>query len=251
MSVSDLEPDSTPRAAAQFANTHWSIVLSAAGRNEPERTRAALEKLCRAYWPPLYAYARRCGESPHDAQDLTQEFFARLLEKNYLDAADPAKGRFRSFLLAAFKHFLANEWDKARAQKRGGGKIVIPIDVQTAETQCGFEPAHELTAESIYERQWALALLEQVMTALRQEYVEAAQTKLFEHLKVTLTEARGSIAYATLAKELGTTEGAIKVAAHRLRKRYRDVLRREVAQTVANPAEVDEEMRGLFAALAG
>jgi len=233
-----------------FVTTHWSLVVSA-GRNDTPHARDALEKLCRSYWFPIYAFVRRQGHGPHDAQDLTQEFFARLLEKQQLAAADPARGRFRSFLLASLKHFLANEWDKTRAQKRGGGKILIPVDVATAETSCGLEPADQATAEKIFERRWALTLLDQVLRRLRAEYVRDGKENLFEQLKPTLTEASRTVAYVEIATRLGTTEGAVKVAVHRLRQRYREVLRAEIADTVANPGEVEDEIRNLFAALAG
>ena len=239
---------STPRPA--FVTTHWSLVVSA-GRDDTPQARDALEKLCRNYWPPIYAFVRRQGHGPHDAQDLTQEFFARLLEKQQFAAADPARGRFRSFLLASLKHFLANEWDKARAQKRGGGQILIPIDAAAAETSCGFEPADQLTAEKNFERRWALTLLEQVLRRLRAEYVSDDRENLFEQLKSTLTEASRTVGYAEIATRLGTTEGAVKVAVHRLRQRYREVLRAEIADTVASSEEVEDEIRNLFAALAG
>ena len=226
------------------------MVLTA-GHSDTTLARDALARLCQTYWHPLYAYVRRLGNSPHDSQDLTQEFFARLLEKNYLAGADESRGRFRSFLLAALKHFLANEWDKARAQKRGGGRIPIPINIGTAETSCGFEPVDNVTAEKIYERRWALTLLAQVLRRLREEYVQAGREKLFEQLKPTLTEASRSVRYAEMAVRLGTSEGAVKVAVHRLRQRYREVLRAEIADTVASPAEVEDELRNLFAALAG
>ena len=223
--------------------------MVSAGRNDTPDAHRALEKLCRSYWFPIYAFVRRQGHGPADAQDLTQEFFARLLEKKALAGADPAKGRFRSFLLASLKHFLANEWDKANAQKRGGGQVLIPIDVATAESSCGFEPADHLTAEKIFERRWALTLLEHVLGRLRAEYVRDDRGKLFEQLKPTLTEASRTMAYAEIAARLGTTEGAVKVAVHRLRQRYREVLRAEIADTVASPGEVDDEIRNLFAAL--
>jgi RNA polymerase sigma-70 factor (ECF subfamily) len=237
-----------PRPA--FVTTHWSLVVSA-GSNETTHARNALEKLCRIYWFPIYAFVRRQGHNPHDAQDLTQEFFARLLEKKQLAGADPVKGRFRSFLLAALKHFLANEWHKARAQKRGGGQVPIPIDASTAESKCGIDPADHLTAEKIYERRWALTLLDQVLRRLRDEYARDGKENLFEQLKPTLTEASRSVRYADIAARLGTTEGAVKVAVHRLRQRYREVLRAEIADTVASPGEVEDEIRNLFAALAG
>ena len=230
--------------------THWSLVVSAGG-NDTTHARNALEKLCRAYWFPIYAFVRRQGHSPHDAQDLTQGFFARLLGKKYLAGADPVKGRFRSFLLASLKHFLANEWDKTRAQKRGGGQILIPIDVATAETSCGIDPADNVTAEKIFERRWALTLLEQVLRRLRAEYVSDGRGNLFEQLKPTLTEASRSVRYAEIAAQMGTSEGAVKAAVHRLRLRYREVLRAEIADTVAGPGEVEDEIRNLFAALAG
>jgi RNA polymerase sigma-70 factor (ECF subfamily) len=233
-----------------FATTHWSLVLSASDQPSPQAA-DALEKLCRAYWLPIYAFVRRQGYGPHDAQDLTQEFFARLLGKKQLAIVDPAKGRFRSFLLASLKHFLANEWDKTRAQKRGGGQILIPIDVATAETSCGIEPADDLTAEKIFERRWALTLLEQVLCRLRAEYIRDGKENLFEQLKPTLTEVSRSVRYVEIAARLGTNEGAVKVAVHRLRQRYREVLRAEIADTVASPGEVEDEIRNLFAALAG
>jgi RNA polymerase sigma factor (sigma-70 family) len=233
-----------------FVTTHWSLVVSA-GRNDTPHARNALEKLCRAYWFPIYAFVRRQGHGPHDAQDLTQEFFARLLEKKSLAVADPAKGRFRSFLLASLKHFLANEWDKTQAQKRGGGQILIPIDVATAETSGGFEPADHLTPEKNFERRWALTMLEQVLRRLRAEYVRDGRENLFEQLKPTLTEVSRSVRYAEIAAQMGTTEGAVKAAVHRLRQRYRELLRAEIADTVASPGEVEDEIRNLFAALAG
>jgi RNA polymerase sigma-70 factor (ECF subfamily) len=252
---SQTEPNSTPASAEPsprpaFVTTHWSLVVSA-GRNDTPHARNALEKLCRAYWFPIYAFVRRQGHGPHDAQDLTQDFFARLLEKKQLAGADPAKGRFRSFLLASLKHFLANEWDKTQAQKRGGGQVLIPIDVAAAETSGGFEPADDVTAEKIYERRWALTLLDQVLRRLRDEYAHDGKENLFEQLKPTLTEASRSVRYAEIAARLGTTEGAVKVAVHRLRQHYREVLRAEIADTVASPGEVEDEIRNLFAALGG
>ena len=247
------EPTSThsePPPRPAFATTHWSLVLSAGDQPSPQAA-DALEKLCRAYWLPIYAFVRRQGRSPHDAQDLTQEFFARLLEKKTLAVADPARGRFRSFLLASLKHFLANEWDKARAQKRGGGQRPIPIDAADAETKYGLEPADPATAENIYERRWALALLDQVLRRLRAEYVRDGREKLFEALKPTLTEPSRTVGYAAIAARLGASEGTVKSAVHRLRLRYRELLRAEIAHTVAGPDEVEDEIRNLFAALAG
>jgi len=226
------------------------VVLSA-GRSDSTHARDALEKLCRTYWPPIYAFVRRQGHSPHDAEDLTQAFFARVLERNYFADADQTRGRFRSFLLGSLKHFLANEWDKARAQKRGGGQHVIPIDATSAETSCGFEPADNVTPEKIFERRWALTLLDQVLRRLREEYAADGREKLFEQLKPTLTEASRTVRYAEIAARLETSEGAVKVAVHRLRQRYRELLRAEIADTVADPGEIEDEIRNLFAALAG
>ena len=235
---------------AIFTTTHWSVVLAAA-QNDETQAHAALEKLCQTYWYPLYGYVRRCGHSLEDAQDLTQEFFARLLEKKFLAGVNESRGRFRSFLLASLKHFLANEWRRARAQKRGGGQIPISIDRMAAETTCHFELADQITPEKVYERRWALTLLDRVLRRLREEFVRDGREKLFEQLKPTLTEASRTVAYAEIARRLDTTEGAVKVAVHRLRQRYREQLRLEIAETVAGPAEVEDELRNLFAALAG
>jgi RNA polymerase sigma-70 factor (ECF subfamily) len=252
---SQTDPGSTsagaePPPRPAFVTTHWSLVVSA-GSTETTQARSALEKLCRAYWFPIYAFVRRQEHNPHDAQDLTQEFFARLLEKNQIAGADRNRGRFRSFLLASVKHFLANEWHKARAQKRGSGQVPIPIDASAAESKCGIDPADTLTAEKIYERRWALTLLDQVLHRLRDEYTRDGKENLFEQLKPTLTEASRSVRYADIAAQLGASEGAVKVAVHRLRQRYREVLRDEIADTVASPGEVEDEIRNLFAALAG
>lgn len=250
MGSSAFNSDSLAPEASGFALTRWSVVL-AAGRNESTHSRKALEQLCQTYWHPVYAFVRRRGVNPQDAQDLTQEFFTRLLEKNYLGGVDPARGRFRSFLLASVKHFLANEWDKARCQKRGGAKPLLSIDGATAESCYALEPIERQTPETIYERRWALTLLEQVLARLRSEYCAAHRSDSFEILKSTLTEGRGAVAYAELASQLGSTEGAVKVAVHRLRQRYRALLRDEIRQTVSNSVEVEEEIRALFIALGG
>jgi RNA polymerase sigma factor (sigma-70 family) len=250
MTSSDPSQETIPPEVAGFTPTHWSVVLAAAGRADSTHARDALEKLCRNYWLPIYVFVRRQGHTPHDAQDLTQEFFARLLGKNYLAGVQREKGRFRSFLLASVKHFLANEWDKANAQKRGGGRVPISIDTTLGENSFRIEPADALTAEKIYERRWALALLEQVLRRLREEYTRDGKEKQFNELKSTLTEGSRTVPYAEIATRLRTSEGAVKVAVHRLRQRYRELLRAEIADTVANPAEVDDEIRNLFAALA-
>ncbi|MGD0259404.1 MAG: sigma-70 family RNA polymerase sigma factor [Verrucomicrobiota bacterium] len=231
-----------------FVTTHWSVVLTA-GRSDTTRARAALEQLCRNYWHPLYAYVRRAGHSREEAQDLTQEFFARLLAQNTVARADPARGRFRSFLLVSLKHFLANEWEKAHARKRGGGAPLIPLDFDTAETRWVQPVAPGDTPDRAFDRQWALALLEVVLGRVRKEYADSGRDELFVGLKDTLTGGRSEIPYRELAARLGLSEGAVKVAAHRLRQQYRERLREEIASTVAGPEEVEEELKLLFAAL--
>jgi len=243
--------DNAASGVSPFTNTHWSIVLSAADPNNSPQAKESLEKLCRAYWSPLYAFVRRQGESPHDAQDLTQGFFARLLEKDYLKDVDPNKGRFRYFLLAALKHFLSNERDRLRAKKRGGGQVPIAIDLRSGETQYGFEPMHDLTPDKIFERRWASALLDRTMARLRDDYTAEGKVALFDELKPTLTEPRGAVPYAVLAARLGLSEAAIKMAVHRLRQRYRQALRTEVAETVATPDQVEDELREVLRVFSG
>jgi RNA polymerase sigma-70 factor (ECF subfamily) len=231
-----------------FATTHWSVVLTA-GRSNTLQAQDALEKLCQTYWYPLYAYVRRRGYSPADAEDLTQKFFAWLLERDWLARANQQRGRFRSFLLTSISNFLANEWDKARTQKRGGGQILsLPYDA--AETRCAREPVDNVTPEQSFERRWALTLLDQVMDRLSAEYARAGKGELFGELKPCLLGERAAQPYAALATKVGMTEGSIKVAVHRLRQRYRQLLRDEIANTVAAPEEIEEEMRYLFAVLA-
>ena len=250
MTSSKSQQDTVQGRGAQFTPTHWSVVLAAAGQADTVHARDALEKLCRNYWLPIYVFVRRQGHAAHDAQDLTQEFFARLLEKNFLASVQRDKGRFRSFLLASVKHFLANEWDKARAQKRGGGQVPISIDAEVAENSFGLEAVNTLTADRIFERRWALALLDLVLRRLRAEYTRDGKEKQFNELKSTLTEGSRTVSYAEIATRLGTSEGAVKVAVHRLRQRYRELLRGEIADTIADPGEIDDEIRNLFAALA-
>ena len=233
-----------------FVTTHWSVVLTA-GRNDTTRARAALERLCQTYWYPLYAYVRRRGKSPEDAQDLTQEFFARLLEHNWIGRADQQRGRFRSFLLSAMNHFLSDEWDKARAQKRGGNFVHVPLEFEVAETRFSHEPADLTTPEQNYERRWALTLLDEVLRRLRSEYEQDGRGELFATLHPCLVGGRSSQPYAELAVKLGVSEGTVKSAVHRLRQHYRQLLREEIAQTVAEPRDVDEELRHLFAVLGG
>jgi DNA-directed RNA polymerase specialized sigma24 family protein len=225
-------------------------VLSATDTSSPQAT-VALEKLCRAYWYPLYAYVRRRGYEVHEAQDLTQEFFARLLAKDYLRAVDRTKGKFRSFLLAALEHFLANEWRNARAQKRGGRLSFISLNDTSAEQQYLQVSASNLSPEKLFEQQWATTLVEQVLVRLREEFVGAGKEALFEELKVFLTGEKRAVSYAELALKLGTTDGALKMAVSRMRQRYGELLRAEIASTVSSPEAVDEELRALFAALSG
>ena len=228
-----------------FATTHWSVVL-AAGESHSLRSAQALETLCRAYWYPLYAYVRRQGRNPEDAQDLTQGFFAHLLRKDFLNGVGPEKGRFRSFLLACLKHFLADEWEKARTAKRGGTGPEPLLDLERAEERYGLEARIEATAESLYERRWSFDLLDRVLDQLRHEAVASGRDVVFDQLQCCLLGERPTVTYAQLGARLGMSETAVKVTVHRLRQRYRELLREEVAHTVTRPEEVDEEMRYLF-----
>jgi RNA polymerase sigma-70 factor (ECF subfamily) len=228
-----------------FLTTHWSLVLDAA-RNDSADAHEALTRLCQTYWPPLYSFVRRQGRSPHDAQDLTQEFFARLLEKQYLTAAAKEKGRFRTFLLVALKRFLANDWDRQHAQKRGGGVNIVSIDQELAESRFAAEPAHNVQPDVLFDRQWALMLLERTMARLQQEYVSSGRAKLFELLRGCLARDESALPYAQIASRLNLTEAAVKMAVQRLRARYREILRAEIAGTVLSPEEIEEEIRHLF-----
>jgi len=232
----------------RFATTHWSLVL-AARDGKDERSQEALATLCGDYWQPLYAFARRRGSSPEEAQDLTQSFFAHLLEKDSIGRVDPARGRFRSFLLASFKHFLSDQRQRDHAQKRGGGRPPIPISVETAEGGYTLEPSHDLTPERIYERRWALTLMERALTRLEQRHARSGKTDQFEKLKVFLSGESRPVPYAEVARQLGISEVAVKVTVHRLRKRFRDALRDEIVQTVASEEQVEAELRALHAAL--
>jgi len=242
----DSGANSLPRAA--FVPTRWSLVLRA-GRSDTTRAKEALATLCETYWYPLYAYVRGRGHQREDAQDLTQEFFARLLRKNWIGDADRERGRFRSFLLTALKRFLADEWDKARAQKRGGGAQLLPLQFDTAETRLSREPIDDVTPEQSFERRWVLVLLDEVLKRLRQEYEQEGKAGLFAEINPCLVGDGASLPYAELAKKLGLSEFALKSAVHRLRQRYRKLLRDEIAQTVAERREVDEELQHLFAVL--
>lgn len=237
--------DST--AQSVFATTHWSVVLSAQASELP-RSAEALESLCRAYWYPLYAYARRVGQNPSDAEDLTQGFFAVLLQKGYLKGAMQARGRFRTFLLSAFKGYMANEWDRRHAQKRGGFAVTVPIDTEGAESRIAVDPAHGLAPDVLFDRQWAMTLLERTMTLLREEYVASGRARLFEYLQSCLAKEETALSYNEISARLSLTEAAVKMAVHRLRNRYRELLRAEIAQTVSSPDEVEDELQQLFTA---
>jgi RNA polymerase sigma factor (sigma-70 family) len=231
-----------------FATTHWSIVLAAGARPSAEGSQA-LAALCESYWYPLYAYVRRRGLDAHEAQDLTQDFFAHLLSSEAVCVATPERGRFRSFLLASLHNFLSNHWRKENAQKRGGGKSILSLDLAAGEQRYIAEPAHDLTPEKIYERRWALTVLQQALETLSQEYAQDGKATLFEQLKPYLGGASDALPYAELAAKTGLSVGSIKVAVHRLRRRCGDLLREQIAQTVDDPSAVDQELRDLFAAL--
>jgi RNA polymerase sigma-70 factor (ECF subfamily) len=231
-----------------FATTHWSVVL-AAGEAKSAQSHEALEKLCRAYWYPLYAYVRRKGYDVHDAQDLTQEFFARLLAKNYLRVADRNKGKFRSFLLGTLEHFLAREWTKAHAQKRGGGNLTFSLDELDAENRYLLEPAHEITAKKMFDQRWAITVLEQAMARLREECLSNNKADLLSKVESLLSGEKGEASYSHIAAELNMGESAIKMTVLRLRRRYGEFIRAEIAQTVTTPEEADEELQFLFSVL--
>ncbi len=219
-----------------------------AGDRSAADSRRALESLCGAYWYPLYAYVRRRVSDINDAQDLTQAFFAALLEKNYVGSATPQRGRFRAFLLTALKHFLSKQWDKAKAKKRGGGRAPIRLDFASDDSRCSVEPAGGLTAEEVYDRRWVATLLGQVMARLEREFADAGKQSQFSQLKPFIIGQHEGATYADAGEVLGTTEAAAKMAVHRMRRRYRRLLREEVSQTVAAPSDIDDEIRDLFAA---
>lgn len=246
-----MSSHSTNQTAAhrRFATTRWSLVV-AAGGDDSEESRVALETLCETYWYPLYAFVRRQGRDPQTAQDLTQGFFTRLLEKEDLKDVRRERGRFRSFLLAAMKNFLINDWDKQQAVKRGGGQRALSLDFDSAENRYRLEPADTQTAEHVFQRQWALTLLDRVQQRLADEARESGRNDQFAVLRRYLT-GTAETTYAEAAAELGTTEGAVKTAVHRLRGRFRTLLREEISQTVAEEGEIDDEIRSLFEALRG
>jgi RNA polymerase sigma factor (sigma-70 family) len=243
------DPSSSPQGThAQFTPTQWSLVLAASHGLAPQ-SEEALARLCRTYWYPLYAFIRRRGHPAHEAQDLTQDFFAHLFEHDTLKRVDRDKGRFRTFLLAALTLFLNNEWDKRQALKRGGGRQIVSWDQVNAESRYALEPADDVTPERIFERRWAFTLVDQVMGKVQQEYSASDKAAVFDALRHYLTGETGPGAYAEAAARLRMNEGAVKVALHRLRRRFGEMLRGEIAQTVATPEEAAEEIRHLFAAM--
>jgi DNA-directed RNA polymerase specialized sigma24 family protein len=245
------DPDAEPQAhGGVFATTHWSVVLAAGDVQSPQSNQA-LETLCRTYWYPLYAFVRRQGHSPPDAEDLLQGFFARFLEKHFLEDVDQTKGRFRSFLLAALKHYLANEWDKTKAVRRGGRVEFLSLEGEVAESRYWEEPASGLTAEKLYEQRWAYELLERVMERLQREFELSGKTPLFEALKGFLVGDSQGASYADMAAQHGLSEGALKKRAQRMRQRYERLLREEIAHTVAQPEDIEDEIRYLFTVVGG
>jgi RNA polymerase sigma factor (sigma-70 family) len=235
------------RGGAAFATTHWSVVLEAQG--ESPAAQEALEKLCRTYWRPIFAFLRRQGIPPEEAEDVTQGFFAQLLERKSFDAVRKEKGRLRSYLLGALKYFLVDEQRRAMAIKRGKGQRLIPLEELRAGERIEMEPADPVTAEMIYERRWALTVLEQVLNRLKGEYATAGNTALFDSLKQLLPDEPGSPSQAEIAAPLGMTENAIRQAFYRFRQRYQSILREEIAHTVATPADIEDELRHLIAVL--
>jgi len=242
-------PVSDPPRGGVFVTTRWTVVLSAGRKSSPQSDRA-LGELCRTYWYPLYAYVRRQGKTKEDAEDLVQAFFARFLEKNYLEGLSAERGKFRAFLLASLKHFLANEWDKSQRQKRGGGAQHLSLDWQSADERYHLDPPDPSSPEKTFDREWALALLERVVSRLRDECAAESKIDLFDQAKGYLMVGEKAIPYADAARNLKMDEGAVRVAVHRLRKRYRALLRDEIAQTLDDPAQVAEELRSLQVALA-
>jgi RNA polymerase sigma factor (sigma-70 family) len=230
-----------------FATTRWTVVLAAGGKTTPHSERA-LEELCRTYWFPLYAYVRRRGYTKEDAEDLVQAFFARFLGKNYLAGLSAERGRFRAFLLASLKNFLTNEWKKSQRIKRGGGDMVLSLDWETADNKFQVASTAEPSPDKAFDREWAVALLAHVIERLSTECTADGKARQFEQLKIFLTAGKGAVPHADVAKSLGLDEGTVRVLVHRLRKRYRELLRDEIAHTLADPAQVDEEMRALSGA---
>ena len=249
----DSDPDprmSDRRDPAAFRTTHWSAVLAAGDPAHPGGSEA-LAELCETYWFPLYAFVRRKGHSPAEAEDLVQEFFARVVEKNYVQQADPSRGRFRTFLLAALTHFLANEWNREQTLKRGGAVPLVSGDARMAEERYAREPFHELSPERLFDRRWAIRVLERAHEQMRKEYVAANKTGLFDALEPCLSGDSLPATYVEIGQRLKMSEGAVKLAVHRMRRAYGELVRLEIAQTVATPQEVDEELHHLFEVLRG
>jgi RNA polymerase sigma-70 factor (ECF subfamily) len=244
----DPNRDGWATNAGAFDTTHWTVVLAARDKDGTV-AREALANLCSSYWYPLYAFIRRQGSSPHEAEDLTQEFFFRFLERNSLGSVERTAGKFRSFLLACLKNFLANERERANTQRRGGNQVTVPLDSGDAETRYTLEPVDHRTPEAIFERQWAFAVLESTMKALQREYLESGKQELFEQLQGFLPGGQESASRAELATKRGVSVGAIDVAIHRLRQRFGALLREQVAQTVSSDNEVEEEIQYLITVL--
>ena len=232
-----------------FPTTSWTLVAASSGQPDTQ-TRSSLETLCQTYWYPLYAFIRQKGYGAEEARDLTQEFFVRIIEGNHVQRADPHRGRFRSFLLASLKHFLYNQSDREQARKRGGGIAVIPLELTSAEEFYKREPRHDLTPEKIFERSWAVTLLDSVLSELRQDFARAGKARQFERLMPLLTYDDAGIPYKQIAVEVGLSEAAVKVTVHRLRRRFHDRLRARIAETVADPGQVEEEIRYLLTVFA-
>ena len=241
------QPPSRDHVPESFETTHWSLVLVAGA--DTSRSAKAMALLCEVYWYPLYAFVRRRGYAAADAEDLTQAFFATLLEKSTLEAADPQRGRFRAFLLTSVKNFLSNERERARAQKRGGRKLHLSLDFTDAEGRYQAEPADPMTAERLYQRRWAMTLLERVLKRLEAEYTATDQAAAFSALRDCLARERGSTPYREVARQLKISEGAVKTAVHRLRRRYRKLLEQEISHTVADAEDTQDELRELFTAI--
>lgn len=241
---------STTSQPERFEPTHWSVILTAVANERSDSGQGALNELCSIYWRPLYFYLRRQGYGEQDAQDLTQGFFHHLLTSDFLKKADPNRGKFRSFLLSSLNHFVANHWARENAKKRGGDFNLIPLDFASAETTYKYEPATNSSPETLFDRKWALTVLAQALARLQSEYESQDKAGQFEILKESLTGRSETAPYCQIAEKLGSSEGAVKVAIHRLRQRYREVLRAEIARTLLNPGEAETEMRQLFQALA-
>jgi RNA polymerase sigma factor (sigma-70 family) len=246
--TADAGRENWPEGPAQFRTTHWSVVLQA-GKRDTSEAGDALDRLCRAYWHPIYSFIRRRGYSPDEAKDLVQGFFSDLLRRRGFEQVEPAKGRFRSFLMASVTNYLANEHQRANTQKRGGGRELLSLDAQTEEERYLIEPAHDLSPERLFEQRWAHAVLERVVSRLESEFTATGHAKRFQTLKGFLYEDSPGLSYADAAASLELSVGAVTSILHRMRLRYRELFREEIAQTLADPSDVDDEIRHLIAAL--